>query len=395
MCGIIGAAGALTIKEENMVKTLLQLDTIRGPHSTGLFGRHTDGDETILKKTGTPFELALYRDWGQFWGGSFNVIIGHNRYATSGAINNVTAHPFNYGDISGVHNGTLGKVGQGSWKTQLDDGYTFDVDSEALYHHMSKNGIDDTVKRLDGAFALVWHDAKDGTINMTRNKERTLFFTHSEDGKTIFWASEDWMLVVAAAKHGVKINKPAMLKENILYSIPIEQAIASKCGQLGGEVRDLEQYKYTWKGQHTGKKQLPSTTNTGKKQTGSTVHGTNTTTTGNTNIVSLKDKKLATDLADIVGETILFTVDGVDHDTACGLEYLDCTALVDECPVNEVRYYYQASGEAAALEMLDTDVVYAAKVRHFRVSGTCAYVTVDPRTVVPYITSAGRQEVKK
>ncbi len=38
MCGIVGAVGAIAFKETKMLKTLLQLDTIRGPHSTGMFG---------------------------------------------------------------------------------------------------------------------------------------------------------------------------------------------------------------------------------------------------------------------------------------------------------------------------------------------------------------------
>jgi len=389
MCGLVGAAGALGIKEEKMVKVLLQLDTIRGPHSTGIFGLKTKGEELTLKKTGTPFELALYRTWSSFWGNSFNVLMGHNRYATCGEITEATAHPFTYGTITGVHNGTL----SGGWKNKLDSGHTFDVDSEALYYHMSRNGVDETVNKLEGAFALVWYDNEDGTLNMTRNKERTLFFCRSPDLKTIFWASEDWMLVQAAERAGVVIGEIHMLKEGVLFSTSITQGFATTCPQLTSEVRDLEQYKFMG---HTGKKHKPST-NTGKTTITGTKQVGNANTTGSSgNVVPFKDKKLNEQLQAMVGKEVLFMTEGVDKDKNCGLEYID-GAPVGECPVQEIRFYFQPKGEDDALKMLEGDNVYRAKVRHFRTSANSAYLTVDPRTVELYLSDEGERgsEVKK
>jgi len=113
----------------------------------------------------------------------------------------VNAHPFEHGDLVGAHNGTL--VNQ----LKLDDNTKFDVDSDNLFYHMSRNEAGATIPIIHGAFALSWWDKGQQTLNLVRNSQRPLYFCRSEDRKTVMWASEDWMLSVAAFNSNVKIGE--------------------------------------------------------------------------------------------------------------------------------------------------------------------------------------------
>lgn len=116
------------------------------------------------------------------------VLIGHCRAKTFGAVNRANAHPFEHSHIIGVHNGTLDK------DYGLPQRRDFDVDSDWLFWHMSQHGVRETVSIIEGAWALNWWDDQSKTLNFLRNDQRPLFFTHSENMKTMYWASEAWML---------------------------------------------------------------------------------------------------------------------------------------------------------------------------------------------------------
>src|SRR6185369_11244015 len=195
MCGLVGMAGDLNASHEKIMKDLLVFDTVRGVDSTGVcyVSKHND-EVKIAKQIGNPFELFDQKSFDKASNGLQKVMIGHNRYATSGAISRSNAHPFDVGKIVGVHNGTI----KNKWN--LHNHMDFKVDSENLYHHIQEKGLTDMLDKADGAWALVWWNKEDKTVNFLRNKERPLFFSSSTDakgeadGKTIFWASEAWML---------------------------------------------------------------------------------------------------------------------------------------------------------------------------------------------------------
>lgn len=184
-----------------MFKRLLEFDTVRGPHSTGALFVNAQGQTDVVKRVGTPWDWYQYKAVEDKFRVFSCVLMGHNRWATQGKINNVNAHPFEFDAVIGAHNGTLVS------RTLLDDNNKFDVDSENLYHHMNRHGWEDTLPKLNGAFALTWWDKEDRTLNFARNDQRPLFYCTSEDNKTVFWASEPWMLSIAAAHSSVKLNK--------------------------------------------------------------------------------------------------------------------------------------------------------------------------------------------
>ncbi len=222
MCGHVGMAGALTPQDEKAFHNMLIMDSVRGVDSTGVAVIHRgEAGHHITKGIGDPYRLMDRKSYDKSFIGFQRAIIGHNRYATQGAVNDRNAHPYEFASLIGAHNGTLTN------KWQLADARDFSVDSENLYHHMETKGFDDLMTVILGAWALVWWDKENETINLLRNKERTLFICHSPDGKKMYWASEAWMLEGALGRNNIEYTKPMLLAEDRLYSTKI-----SKTGEM-------------------------------------------------------------------------------------------------------------------------------------------------------------------
>lgn len=215
MCGLIGSCGNITVTHEKAIATLLVLDSLRGTDSTGIAVVPKNGDVKMAKAIGHPFNLFDTKQYDKALMGMHRAIIGHNRYATQGKVNAKNAHPFEFNTVVGAHNGTL--IG----KFRLEDSADFDVDSENLYHHIDKKGIKDALNVLDGAWALTWWDKVTEEMHFLRNKERPLFLTRTKDGKTIFWASEKWMLEVALSRHNIEHLDIVLLDPDMLITIRI------------------------------------------------------------------------------------------------------------------------------------------------------------------------------
>lgn len=220
MCGIVGiAANSIDVSKEKFFQHLLMLDTQRGPHSTGVVsvGNHYTNNEVRWTKTvGTPWDLFECKEFKEMFKKVHKVLIGHNRWATKGAINSKNAHPFQHKHIVGVHNGTL--VNQ----SLLDKSHKFDVDSDNLFYHLSENCIDTTISKVHGAYALVWFDENTKTLNILRNNERPLYLATFVDNTGIAWASEEWMLMIAAMKCGLKLNKATEVPTHLLHQWKVD-----------------------------------------------------------------------------------------------------------------------------------------------------------------------------
>ena len=200
MCGLVGIAGNLLYQDEFTMKRLLLFDYFRGEHSTGMAAIRTGGQAVIAKIDSNPINLF---DMGQFKaalnGANSRAFIGHNRQATRGAVNTANAHPFQVDHIIGAHNGTLDYQSVNRLEAEL--GEKFAVDSLALIAGIAKLGIEKTIKLCtegkdakDGAWAIVWYDQNDGTLNFLRNQHRPLFYAFEVGFKRMFWASEWWMI---------------------------------------------------------------------------------------------------------------------------------------------------------------------------------------------------------
>jgi predicted glutamine amidotransferase len=258
MCGLVGLAGNFYAKHSKMMKILLWLDTWRGRHSTGIATVSREREIDLFKRAIPGYEFVDHPVVDRIMGHTDRVWLGHNRHATIGVINAYNAHPFIVEDDRGVfdfvgaHNGTLSNrynafKKDGPLKPEAGD---YGTDSEALMNAIYHHGPADTMKEIEGAWALTWYDRRNDSINFLRNKERTLYFTYvfntepdkkkkHQTSDTIAWASEMWMLRTAAEKADLWIGEIFYFTEDTLYTFHIPKEVSgtmvysSKGGMTG------------------------------------------------------------------------------------------------------------------------------------------------------------------
>ncbi len=341
------------------------MDILRGSHSIGVASATLGGELSYHKRAMLPSDFFQLKETNKVLDNLSNVcLIGHNRYATVGAVNNNTAHPFECGDLLGVHNGTL------KMRSNLLDYKDYSVDSENLYHDMNTNGVDETFQRLNGsvnnAWSLAWLDKGNGTFNLLRNDERPMCYCLSEDGKTLFYASEWWMLEGALWRNGLKHQTVYITNVDELYTFHLPKV---KGGQVEFTQRKLE---YTPPAPII--KEVPKLTN-------------NTSKT-----LSLEDKKkVYKDLISYRQKNIYFVVDILPKEDL-GKDFFDCSLLsgsmVGGLDVS-VRIYAPTGSlksnpkKKAMCERLSNSVGYfKGDVKKVSFNGGTPYLVVDWRTVV-------------
>ena len=308
MCGHVGIAGKLEYKDEALFRKLLIFDYLRGPDSTGAASIRKNGKVEISKLASHPIDLFDTKRYGTAITASMSVaLIGHNRLATKGIVNNTNAHPYQYDHIVGAHNGTLSAS---SWKA-LEEilGEPTNVDSQAIFACIAKIGIDETVKHLQGAWALVWADMEEGTLNFLRNDQRPLWYANSEDFKRVFYASE-WEHILAATSGGTATtsfplhrddqgNRFFQFLSNHLYQYKFDDLIAgytSKPAAMGRELKGKEvavsvagNFHGTTQSSHKSGGSTGQTTMTGHRGQTRTSNGTSKSTG---DILTLPTKKV-------------------------------------------------------------------------------------------------------
>lgn len=216
MCGLVGFAGKHTRDIKTVMRDLLLVDSVRGMHSTGVCTVFGEGLDDIVKVVGGAVDLFDSNKYQTAIGRSNSIVMGHNRWATRGKVNKTNAHPFEFPSIVGMHNGTLTNQGL------LPDSKLFEVDSENIFYAIDKDGFSETVKKIQGAYALVWWDRDQNTLNFSRNDERTLYYCFSQDTTQMFWASEMWMLSGVLGRNKIEHTKIKPFKEDVHYIFDID-----------------------------------------------------------------------------------------------------------------------------------------------------------------------------
>ena len=236
MCGIIGLisknSNGFYLKEAELFTHMLQMDTIRGLDSTGVFGVTPQSEIDIVKGNTNGWLFTSCKQYSDFEKDIFHkyhIVIGHNRAATKGTITSDNAHPFQEENITLVHNGTIFN------QEELD--VSVEVDSHAIAIALSKADAVNALNKIHGPFALVWFDSKQKTLNLARNNERPLFLLEYQN----YWciSSEPGLPYWLNGRDGIKPIKAP-------HPVPIEKIVRFDINKLHlpySEV-DFTEYEY-------------------------------------------------------------------------------------------------------------------------------------------------------
>lgn len=250
------------LRDIEIFEELLFADTFRGPHSTGVCSLFFKQSETkilrAIRKDAIPGPEFIK---SHLWDAVSKIsapgltknstiitrpytMFGHNRWATKGAVNTKNAHPFLHDHITLAHNGTLTN------QSLLPNHKDFEVDSENIAYAISKEGIETTITKLDGAYTLIWHDANLGTVNILRNTERPFHLVETTSGDW-FGASEEAMLmwILKRQKIPVGIKRHFECEPGVQYVFDVSTGRCSFKEEVKHELPKFVR-RYTYVGQN-------------------------------------------------------------------------------------------------------------------------------------------------
>jgi hypothetical protein len=211
MCGIIGFFNkdkSISKSCRDWFENMLIVDSLRGWDATGVALFPREGGEISLYKKALPgWDFIQTHVWSGFRNNYFDydMMLGHNRFATSGKVTNSNAHPFMENNVLLMHNGVI------------NNEHRFpkaDVDSRRIALALGEEqDYKNVIEKIVGAFVLVWFDFRTQKLHFARNNKRTLYLANTANHKDLFWASEKWMLEGIAERCGLKLTDVFELPE--------------------------------------------------------------------------------------------------------------------------------------------------------------------------------------
>lgn len=239
MCGIVGIIaknqGNFSGYHTDIFKELLFANEVRGAHGTGMFWDNGLTCKNLKAPMPSSFFIhdAKVKDALNEIYQKSTFAIGHNRHATKGGTDMESTHPFRVGHITLIHNGTLVRH-----KYMKD----VPVDSEAITHSIKEIGAEETLKGLDGAFALVWYDNISGTLNFIRNEERPLYLVDTANAWIL--SSEVKLAEWIISRNKSYVNSSEIIPVGILHSY---DTITRKITTAKVDIRPKVDYWSDWK----------------------------------------------------------------------------------------------------------------------------------------------------
>ena len=219
MCGIVGVIAAysngMTMDEAKAFRDMVVVDSLRGFDSTGVFSISNKGNMDMLKAAVTGAEFVTTKEYQAF--STDNIMrgmfmVGHNRAATRGTVNDVNAHPFCVNDnIILVQNGTYNGSHHHHKNTE--------VDTEAIAWVLDEHpkDIQGALQKIDAAYCLVWYNMTDQALYIIRNGQRPLFMANTDNGG-IMYASEQETIMLAASRQSIKLKGvPFLIAQDTLF----------------------------------------------------------------------------------------------------------------------------------------------------------------------------------
>ena len=200
MCGLIAIISkkkkAFWKMHTNAFTQLLFTGQLRGTDGSGIFYDLENKIKIVKTKENASF-LTTDPEWEKTETEMFReatFMVGHNRAATLGKVTTENSHPFKVQHITLVHNGTI----QNHEKLKK-----VPSDSQAITYSIAEQGIEKTLKQIQGAFALIWYNNKTKTLHTVRNNQRPLYLLDCED--CFILVSEEKMGLWIADRNKIKV----------------------------------------------------------------------------------------------------------------------------------------------------------------------------------------------
>jgi hypothetical protein len=238
MCGLVAVINkyrnGFVNEQAEAFDLLLWVDTFRGDDSTGVFMVNNIGNVKLAKEATYAPRFMSYKEYGDLRRDAIKdgwVMVGHNRKATRGQINDENAHPFVVdNNIVLVHNGSYNGEHKG-----LKD---VEVDSLAIAHTISEEkDVEKALRKVNAAYALIWYNQDDKALNVIRNNARPLWIMEM-DNSFVLASEEAFLQLVKHKAYKGNFNKdvkPRELKEYELTTFTLQDDKSTKV-----ETRELD-----------------------------------------------------------------------------------------------------------------------------------------------------------
>lgn len=231
MCGICGVYTTNpSVLEQRLFRQLLFINALRGTDSTGVVRVERDKSVKSYKAALSSPEFLYAQEHNKFITSKLAMAyIGHTRSATKGTVTVENAHPFEFPNVVGVHNGTVHKM------FKYDNLY--DTDSEAIYRNINDHGLKPTLEELRAqysssvAYALAYVDKKERSLNFVRNSQRELTFTYLFNRSTLIWSSDLNHLETIVKENGLEPMAHSPESENTYWTLNPNDLMTLKIGE--------------------------------------------------------------------------------------------------------------------------------------------------------------------
>mgnify|MGYP003133885159 CR=1 FL=1 len=221
MCGIFGFAKTSNSQSDHQLEILKRTFTYlteessrRGTDSTG-FSIMNPVDRYTYKTLTDSVTLTRTNEWQNVIDKidrKTSIVLGHTRFATTGAkiVNN--AHPFTIGEVVGIHNGVIynyNQVARSLGKTIPQ------VDSEVIFQSLNRLDKSKAFENINGDFAVAWAKENNTTLHLARESGRPMVVSYWKKAKVLFFASTKGIMEDAMKDAGLVLKIKNVHKDRI------------------------------------------------------------------------------------------------------------------------------------------------------------------------------------